>query len=396
MTHWFQQIVSVSLFNLRGIPQRKGSALSAIVGIAGVVLVLTGVLAISEGFKKAMTANGSADVAVILRGGSDTEMNSGLTREETRVISDTPGISRTSKGALTSAELFVIINLPKRSTGTDANVPFRGVQENAFNVRGKIRMVAGRRFETGKNEIIAGAGAARAFGGLDLGNKIRLGPNVWEVVGIFAAEGGIADSELWTDASVLQPAYHRGDTFQSVYAKLDSAGAYPAFEKELLANPRLNVKVSRLDDFYADQSKMITRFITSIGVFIAAMMAVGALFAALNTMYGAVSARTREIATLRALGFSAVPVIFSVLAESMALALLGGGLGAGAAWLAFDGYQASTMNWQSFSQVTFAFAVTPALLVQAIVWAAVLGLIGGIFPAIRAARLPISAALRAS
>jgi putative ABC transport system permease protein len=396
MTHWFQQIVSVSLFNLRGIPQRKGSALSAIVGIAGVVLVLVGVLAIAEGFKKAMSASGAADVAVVLRGGSDSEMNSGLTREDSRVISDTAGISRKAKGPMTSSELFVIINLPKRSTGTDANVPLRGVQENAFEVRGKIRIVAGRRFETGKNEIIVGSGAARAFAGLDLGNEIRIGPNVWKVVGIFAAEGGIADSEIWTDAAVLQPAYHRGDTFQSVYAKLNSAASYPAFEKALLADPRMNVKVSRLADFYADQSKTITEFITTIGVFIAAMMAIGALFAALNTMYGAVSARTREIATLRALGFNSGPVIVSVLAESMALALIGGIVGAGGAWLAFDGYQASTLNWQSFSQVTFAFAVTPALLVKAIIWAAVLGLIGGIFPAIRAARLPISSALRAS
>lgn len=392
--NWLNQILSISLFNLRAIPERKGSALSAAFGIAGVVLVLTAVLAIAEGFKKAVTATGAPDVAVVLRAGSDSEMNSGLSREETKVISDAPGIARNERGPLASAELFVIIDLPKRSTGTSANVPLRGVGETAFDVRGNLTMREGRRFETGKNEVIVGAGAARAFDGLDVGKSIKIGPNTWQVVGIFTAEGGIAESEIWTDAAVLQPAYKRGDTFQSVYAKLNSSGSFTPFKDALSLNPQLKTKVDKLSDFYAAQTTMVSDFISGIGVSIAVLMACGALFGALNTMYGTVSARTREISTLRALGFGTLPVVVSVLAESVVLSLAGGIVGAAIAWLAFDGYQASTLNWATFSQVTFAFAVTPELLVQAIVWSTMLGLLGGLFPAIRAARLPIAAALR--
>ena len=391
--NWLSQIFAVVLYNLRTIPERKGSALTAAVGIAGVVLVLVGVLAIAAGFKRALTSTGSKDVAIVLRSGADNEMNSGLTREDTRLISDAPGLARSVTGPLASAELFVIINLPKRSTGTDANVPLRGVSASSFDVRGNIQLVQGRKFETGKNEIIVGTGAARAFAGLDLGKEIQLGANRWQVVGIFSGGGGSAESEIWSDADVLMPAYHR-DGFQSVYARLNSPASFSQFKDALTTNPQLKVKVVTLDEFFAEQSSMVTEFITTIGVAIAAMMAVGALFAALNTMYGAVSARTREIATLRALGFGAVPIVTSVLAESLVIALLGGVLGAAAAWLAFDGYQASTINWQTFSQVTFAFAVTPALLLTAIVWATILGLLGGLFPAIRASRLPIAAALR--
>ena len=392
--NWLTQILSISFFNLRALPERKGSALSAAFGIAGVVLVLTAVLAIAEGFKKSVTATGAPDVAVVLRSGSDSEMNSGLSRDETRVISDAPGVARGSKGPLTSAELFVIVDLPKRSTGTAANVPLRGVGEDAYEVRGNIVLREGRFFEPGKNELIVGAGAARSFDGLQVGNSIKIGPNTWQVTGIFTAEGGIAESEIWTDASVLQPAYKRGDTFQSVYAKLNSPGSFTEFKDALFLNPQLKPKVERLSEFYAAQTTMVSDFISQIGVMIAVLMACGALFGALNTMYGAVAARTREISTLRALGFGSGPVIISVLVESVALSLIGGGVGAAIAWIAFDGYQASTLNWATFSQVTFAFAVTPALLVQAIVWSVVLGLLGGLFPALRAARLPIAAALR--
>ena len=392
--NWLSQVFAVAFYNLRTIPERKGSALTAAVGIAGVVLVLVGVLAIAAGFKRALTSTGSKDVAIVLRSGADNEMNSGLSREETRLISDAPGLPRGATGPLASAELFVIINLPKRSTGTDANVPLRGVSAASFEVRGNIQMVQGRKFETGKNELIVGTGAARAFDGLDLGKEIKLGQNRWQIVGIFTAGGGSAESEIWSDADVLQPAYNRADSFQSVYARLNSPASFSQFKDALTTNPQLKVKVVTLDEFFAEQSTMVSEFITTIGVFIAAMMAFGALFAALNTMYGAVSARTREIATLRALGFGAGPIVTSVLAESIVIALLGGVLGAAAAWLAFDGYQASTINWQTFSQVTFAFAVTPALLVTAIVWATILGLLGGLLPAIRAARLPIAAGLR--
>jgi putative ABC transport system permease protein len=394
--NWFTQVFAVALFNLRSLPERKGAAVSAAVGIAGVAAVLVGVLAIAQGFRSAMTASGAPDTAIILRSGADSEMTSNFTREETRVISDAPGIARGANGAMASNELFVIIDLPKRSTGTSSNVPLRGVGVPAFDVRSEIAMVQGRKFELGKNEVIVGAGAARAFSGLDVGQSIKIGMNTWNIVGIFTAGGGLAESEIWTDAAVLQPAYNRPEGYQSVYAKLTSAEAYDDFKDALTTNPQLKVKVARLSDHYAEQSTATTDFITTIGVFIAAMMALGALFGALNTMYSAVSARTREIATLRALGFGAGPVVISVLTESLALALCGGLLGAGLAYLAFDGYQAATMNFQTFSQVTFAFAVTAPLVLTAVAGAAVLGLVGGLLPAIRAARMPISSALRES
>ncbi len=388
------QLFSIAAFNLRSIPARLGPALSAAVGIAGVVAVLTGVLAIASGFRKAMTVSGTEDTAIVLRAGADNEMNSGISREEARLIAEAPGVLRTSEGPAASPELFVIIDIPKRSTGTEANVPLRGVSSAAYSVRGNIEMVQGRRFDAGKNEVIVGAGAARAFKGLETGGTLKIGQNTWTVTGVFTSGGGIAESEIWTDAAVLQSAYKRPDGFQSVYVRLDSPGIFTAFKDALTSNPQLQIKTATLADHYAEQSSGTSAFITGIGIFIAVLMAFGALFGALNTMYSAVSARTREIATLRAIGFGRIPVIISVLVESLILALIGGVLGAGLAWLAFDGYQAATMNFQTFSQVTFAFAVTPVLLLTAILTAGVLGLIGGLFPAIRAARLPIASALR--
>jgi putative ABC transport system permease protein len=386
--NWLSQVFAIALFNLRSLPQRLGTAISAAVGIAGVAAVLVGVLAIAQGFRRSMTISGTPDTAIVLRSGADSEMTSNLSREEARLISDAPG----AKAA--SAELFVIIDLPKRSTGTSANVPLRGVGTAAFEVRSDITMLQGRRFELGKNEVIVGAGAARAFAGLDMGQRIKIGTNTWDVVGMFTAGGGLAESEIWTDAAVLQPAYNRPEGYQSVYAKLSSADAYDAFKDALTTNPQLKVKVARLSEHYAEQSTMTSDFITTVGVFIAVMMALGALFGALNTMYSAVSARTREIGTLRALGFGTGPVVISVLTESLVLALIGGLLGAGLAYLAFDGYQAATMNFQTFSQVTFAFRVTGPVVLAAMVGSAVLGLIGGLLPAFRAARLPIATALR--
>lgn len=394
IANWFSQVASITLVNLRTVTERKGSALTAAVGIAGVVLVLIGVLSIAEGFRHAMRATGADDVALVLRTGADTEMTSGLQREETRVIADAPGLARDQNGALASPELFVIINLPKRSTGTDANVPMRGVGPSARAVRGNVKLEQGRWFEPGRNEVVVGAGAARAFAGTDVGHTIKLGTHEWLVVGVFSAGGGVAESEIWTDAAVLQPAYHRGDTYQSVLARLSSTGSFQAFKDALTSNPRLSVKVLRQSEFFAEQSTFLTNFIRGIGFFIAFMMALGAFFAALNTMYGAVAARVREIATLRALGFGTVAVIVSVLLESLVVAIVGGASGAVVAYLAFNGYQATTMNWQTFSQVAFAFRVTPSLMIQAIVWASIIGLLGGLFPAIHAARTPIATALR--
>ena len=392
--NWLSQVGSITKFGLMSIPQRRGAATATIIGIAGVVAVLVGVLSIAAGFKQAMTVSGSPDAAIVLRSGADSEMVSGLGREATRVIADSPGVARTAQGPLASAELFVIINLPKRSTGTDANVPLRGVEAAALQVRDNVRIIQGRLFEWGKNEVIVGSGAAREFGGLDVGSTLKVGRYEWPIVGIFSANGGVSESEIWSDARVLQDAYNRGDSFQSVYVRLNSPGAFQAFKDSLTTNPQLSVKVVRQSEYYAEQSETITRLITTLGFLIAFLMAIGAVFGALNTMYSAVAARTREIATLRALGFGGGAVVVSLMIESLLLALAGGLLGGGLAYLAFNNFHTSTMNWQSFSQVTFAFRVTPELLVRGIAWSAMIGVIGGLFPAIRAARLPIAAALR--
>lgn len=392
--NWLSQIVSVTKFGVLSISQRRGSVTAAVMGIAGVVGVLVGVLSMAVGFKKAMTASGSPDSAIVLRSGADNEMSSGLGVDQTRLIADALGLARGAEGPLASAELFVIIDLPKRSSGTDANVPMRGVEPAAFQVRDKLKFIQGRPFERGKNEIVVGVGAAQEFAGLEVGKKLKVGRYEWDVVGMFSAGGGTAESEIWTDATVLQEAYHRGNSFQSVYAKLISPAAFQQFNDSLTNNPTLSVKVLRQADYYAEQSTMLTTLITTLGVLVASLMAIGAVFGALNTMYNSVSARTREIATLRALGFGRGAVVVSVMLESLVVALVGGALGAGVAYVAFNGFHTATVNWQSFSQVTFAFDVTPQLLVRGIVWAVSIGLIGGLLPAIRAARLPIAAALR--
>jgi putative ABC transport system permease protein len=392
--NWLLQVLSIVKFGLLSIPQRRGAVAATVIGTAGVVAVLVGVLSIATGFRRAMASSGAADAAIVLRSGSDSEMVSGFGRPETRLIADAPGVARNAQGPLASAELFVIINLPKASTGTDANVPLRGVEAAALEVRDNLKVVRGRPFEWGRNEVIVGAGAAREFAGLEVGGSVKVGRETWPVVGVFTSGGGVAESEIWTDARVLQAAYNRGDSFQSVYAKLTSPAAFQEFKDALTSNPQLNVKVTRLSEHYASQSTAITTLITTLGFLIAALMAVGAVFGALNTMYSAVAARTREIATLRALGFGGTAVVLALMLESLVLALAGGLLGGGLAYAGFNNFHAATMNWQSFSQVTFAFAVTPQLLVQGIIWATLIGLVGGLLPALRAARQPIAVALR--
>ena len=396
MGNWLAQVWSLIVFNLKTLPQRKGSALSAIAGIAGVVAVLVGVLSIARGFEAAMVGTGSPDTAIVLRSGADSELTSALTRDETRIIADAPGLARQNGKALASPELFVIVNLLKRSTQTDANVPMRGVEQEAFLVRPDLSIVDGRMFEWGRNEVIVGRAAMMQFEGLELGNRLMFGQNEWEVVGTFEAGGGLAESEIWADAAVVQPAYKRGSTYQLVVAKLASAGNLAEFKDALTTDPRVNVKVENETEYYASQSVMLSRLISVLGTVISILMAMGAIFGALNTMYTAVAARAREIGTLKALGFRSSPVVVSILAESLVLAVIGGSIGAVLALLLFDGFQTSTLNWQSFSQVAFAFRVTPDLLVQGVIYAALIGTIGGLFPAIRAARLPTATALRES
>jgi putative ABC transport system permease protein len=397
MTHWLNwlsQLVSVTQFGLRTVPERKGASAASVFGIAGVVAVLVGVLSIAQGFRHAMVVSGSPDTAMVLRSGADAEMMSILMRDDTRIIADAPGVARTPAGPLASAELYVIIDRPKRTTGTDANVPMRGVEPAAFDVRDEVRMVQGRRFESGRNEVVVGRAAAQEFKGLDLGAVLKVGEYEWTVVGIFSARGGASESEIWTDATVLQQAYRRGTTYQSVYVRLTSPAAFQKFKEALTTDPRLTVRVVRTTDYYTEQSTTLYNLITKLGTLVAALMGMGAVFGALNTMYTAVASRVREIATLRALGFGTGPVVVSVLIESLALSFLGGAIGGGLAYFIFNGYRAATINWQSFSQVAFAFRVTPQLLLQGILYAAIIGLIGGLLPAIRAARLPVATALR--
>lgn len=394
MLNWLAQVAAVTWVNLRTIPARRGSSLATIVGVAGVVIVSVAVFSIAEGVRHALTSNATEDTALVLRAGSDSEMMSGLGRDVTRIIAEAPGVRRSAAGPVASAELYVVVDVPKRATGTNANVPLRGVQTAAFEVRDEVRIVEGRRFETGRNEVIVGQAAASQFAGLDLGNRLRWGENEWTVVGIFSANGSLAESEIWCDAGVLQPAYRRGNSFQSVYARLESPDAFQGFKDSLTADPRLDVKVLRESEYYQTQSEGLTSLIRTLGVVITFLMGVGAVFGALNTMYAAVAARVREIATLRALGFRAGPVVLSVLAESLLLALVGGGVGAAIAYLAFNGFQTSTMNWATFSQLSFSFAVTPALLGLGLACAMLMGLVGGLFPAVRAARLPVATALR--
>lgn len=394
MFNWFSQILSVIQFSMRSLPQRMGSSLAALVGIAGVVAVMVGVLSIAQGVLKTMESSAADENAIVLRSGAESEMMSGLGGDETRIISEAPGIARGETGVLASPELFVIINLPMRSTGTDANVPVRGVTAAATVVRGKFKLVEGRMFEWGLNEVVVGIGAREQFSGLDIGSSIEVGQEQWPVVGVFEADGGLSESEIWVDATVLQSAYRRGNSYQAVYVKLNSSDAFDEFKDTLTSDPRLNVKPMRESEYYATQSTTIYNMITGLGTLIAVIMGLGAVFGALNTMYTAVSARTREIATLRALGFHSGPVVISVVCESLLLAIAGGLLGAGLAWLAFDGFRAATLSWSSFSAITFSFDVNATLLAQGIIFAMIIGLIGGLFPAIRAARQPIAQALR--
>lgn len=389
-----EQIVAVTWLNLRTVPQRLGSSAVAVIGIAGVVVVLVAVLSVAEGFVASMRDAGSPSRAIIMRSGADAEMTSGLSGPETDVIKQAPGIVRDGRTLAASAELFVIIDLPKISTGTSANVPLRGIEPSALLVRDNASMVEGRMFEFGTNEAVVGRSASRQFGGLQLGSQVKSGQITWNIVGIFEADGSVAETEIWCDAHTLQGAYRRGNSYQSVLARLESPASFDAFKDWLTANPQINVSVRRETDYYAAQSATLARLIRSVGFGIAALMAIGAVFGAILTMYTAVATRSREIATLRALGFNAPAVLVSVLTESMALAAFGGLIGGAIAYAGFNGYQTATMNFQTFSQVAFAFRVTPALLGLGLVWSLAMGLIGGLLPAVRAARLPIATALR--
>src|SRR5687767_5667146 len=393
---WITQTLAVLALNVRTIPQRLSSSGVAIIGIAGVVVVFVSVLSIAAGFAAAMQGSGSPDRALVMRSGADSELTSGLDGPDVDIIKQAPGIRRNAgQTALASAELMVIIDLPRRATpDAPANVPVRGIGPESIPMREEFSIVEGRMFQFGTNEVIVGRGASGQFVSLRLGDTIASGQNRWDVVGIFESNGGVAETEIWIDARTLQGAYRRGNTYQSLLARLETRESFDAFRDWLTSNPQLNVSIRRENEYYATQSQALTRLIRTVGFGIAALMGIGAVFGAILTMYTAVATRAREIATLRALGFNTGSVLVSVIAESMVLGLIGGAIGGAAAYIAFNGYQTSTMNFQTFSQVAFAFRVTPGLLAMGLFYALLMGLIGGLFPAIRAARLPIPVALR--
>ena len=394
---WFRQTIAIMLVNLRTVPSRLGSSAVAIIGIAGVVVVFVSVLSISAGFSAAMGGASAAGTgrALIMRAGSETEMTSALGGDEMRVIKEAPGIRRDGSNALASAELYVVVDIPKKATpDSSANVPMRGIEPAGVPAREEISLVEGRMFQFSSNEVIVGKAASRQYLGLNVGDTVVTGQNQWKVVGIFEADGGVAETEIWCDVHTLQGVYRRHNSFSLVAAKLDTNDSFDTLKSWLTANPQVHAIIRRETEYYRSQSEMMTRLINTLGYGIALLMGIGAVFGAVLTMYTAVASRTREIATLRALGFNTLSVVISVLAESLVLGGIGGFIGGLLAYLAFNGYQTSTMNFQTFSQVAFAFRVTPGLLATGLIYALTIGLIGGLLPAIRAARLPISSALR--
>jgi putative ABC transport system permease protein len=385
---------SLASIGIGSLPQRWAASSVIVIGIAGVVGVLVAMLAMGQGFQATLNHTGTDDTAIILRGGSLAETNSVITRDQIPLIVSLAGIAKGTDGKpLVSPELSQVVNLPAKSDGTDANVQLRGVGPAAWAMRGNLKIVKGRRFGAGLRELVVGQGAQKQFVGLEVGKQIRLAHQMWTVVGEFAS-GDSHDSELWADAEVLASTYNRV-SFQSVTAKLDGKDGFRRLKAALAADPQLKLDVLTTSDYYAKQSENLTKLITVLGTVIGAIMAIGAIFGALNTMYAAVAARARELATLRALGFRSVPVVVAVMLETMTLALLGGLLGAVITWLVFNGYTVSTLG-NNFSQVVFQFKVSPALLGNGLKWALGIGLVGGLLPALRAARMQVTDALRAA
>jgi putative ABC transport system permease protein len=382
------------VYNFRSVRQRWNSAIVAVLGIAGTVGVFVAVLSLAHGFKATLLSSGSADNAIILRAGANAELNGAVTLDEVRILQDAPGVARDAQGPLVTAETVMIGPFPLISTGTDANVQIRGVSPKALAVRNKIKIIQGVFFQPGLNELVVGRNVPGTYGGLTLGNQVKFGGGKWRVVGVFDAGGTAFDSEVWADATVINQAYKRPENiFQSVTVHLTSPDAFQKFKDAVTADPRMNVDVDREIAYYNKQSQTVTRLITVLGSIVAGIMAFGAVIGALNTMYSAVAERSREIATLRAVGFGAGSVVFSFTVEALLISLVGGLLGC-VAVLPLNGFTTSSINWQTFSHLAFAFTITPALMFQGVVFALIMGIFGGIFPAIRAARLPVAPALR--
>ncbi|MEJ2089679.1 MAG: FtsX-like permease family protein [Gammaproteobacteria bacterium] len=384
----WRQIAAVTWLNLTNLASRTGASLIIVVGIGGVVAVLLGLLAMSAGFRAALTETARPDRVLLVRGDTTSEIAGSVDLDQLRIIEAMPGID------VASGEVLVTIAVKERGTGTEVDVAGRGVTGAAFELRDEVEIVAGRNFQPGTNEIIVGTRTAARYQGLDVGSRLPARTTSWVVVGHFAAAGTAVESEIWLDQTVAQDVFRRAGSVSVVRARL--SGEVPAAElsDRVEADPRLGLRVIPEPVFFAQQTENRTALINAFAYFIATIMAIGAVLAALNTMYVAVSRRTTEIATLRTLGFSGTSVIASVLVEAMLLALAGGLLGALLVYLALDGYSAATFNDASSTQVAFAFRVTPELARTGLAWALVLGFVGGFLPALRAARLPLTEALR--
>lgn len=390
------QTAAVTAINVRSIPQRFWLSLSTVVAVALVVMVLLAFLAMANGFQKTISGSGAEDIAIVLRAGSQAEINSGVSREQVRLIEEGPGIARGPDGRpLVSAELYLVVDGIKRATQTNANLPLRGIGLEGAALRKGISIAQGRMFNPGTNEIVVGKSLIREFQGFDLGQTVRLSTANWTVVGVFEAGGSVFESEIWGDLPVVQSLFNRNNVFQTVRARLTSPAALASLKHYVETDPRLKLDAKSEVEYFAEQAEQTSDLIQKLGWPLAIAMAFGALAGALNTMYSSVSTRAVEIATLRAIGFGGFPTFIGTLAESMVLAAIGGAIGAVATWLIFDGLTASTLGG-SFTQVVFAFQLTPALVGQGVVLALIVGLIGGVFPAFRAARLPIVAGLQGS
>jgi len=404
MANPFSQIAAVTGMNLRNIPQRWSSSLVAVLGIGGVTLVLIALLSIAAGFQAALEGSGSEDVAIIMRAGSTNELSGGFGVDTVTVVGDAPGIKKAAPGKLVDAslvgkpilspELYVLVDGKMKGKDASTNLPLRGVSPMAPLVRKSFDLFEGRMFKEGTNEVIVGDGVVQSYDGLNVGQVVRWGGANWSVVGRFTDKQGIAESEVWGDTRVVQQAWRRGNSYQSIRVKLESPAALKTLKDALTKDPRVRVDVKSERAFYVDQQKLMSTIINYVGWTLAVMMGIAALFAALNTLYNAVANRVREIATLRALGFGGFPVVVSVLVEAMILGAVGGLIGGVLALVFLNGMHSSTMNWASFSQMTFAFTVTPQLMVTGIIYGLILCFIAGILPGIRAARLPITAGLR--
>jgi putative ABC transport system permease protein len=382
-------------YNFYSARARWASSVVAVLGIAGTVGVFVAMLALARGFKATVTSSGLPQNVIVQRGGADSEMTSILTLEHVRILEDAPQVARADGEPLVSPEVVVIAPIPLRKTGTDANVQVRGVSSRVLGVRDNVKLVEGRFLRPGLAEAVIGKGARTAYAGLDLGATVRMGAGTWTIVGVFDAKGTAFDSEVWADASVLDGFYQRPtNVFQSATVRLKSKDDFDAFAAALKGDPRLNVQAQREPEYYEKQSQLITTVITVLGSLIAVVMGLGAVFGALNTMYSAVSERAREIAVLRAIGFGGGAIVLSFCVEALIIAFVGGLVGC-LAVLPVNGLTTGTMNWQTFSHLAFAFRVTPDLLGLGMVFALIMGALGGLPPAIRAARANVAHTLRA-